>query len=125
MIIERKGEKPIVKCDGCGEVLNCYGTMCDSDDGKQELHFCDACSTPANQEFRICMECGLPMYDGMTNLERVYTHEECFKSWMDTNCPDGWRLNQHEDDERWDGGYYDEVIDGEWQDTGIFYTQWY
>lgn len=120
-MIQRKEGQAAIFCDGCHEVIGACGTMCQSDDGKEELHFCDACSSPANQEFRVCMHCGLPMVDGMTNLETVYTHEECFEAWMDENCPGGWR--EVEDDGC--DGYYEEKLDGEWVGTGIFYTTWY
>lgn len=70
---------------------------------------------------RTCAHCGEPMIDGMTNLETVYVHERCFEEWMDENCPEGWR--QVEDDGF--GGYYEELIDGKWTGTGIFYTEWY
>jgi len=61
------------------------------------------------------------MIEGMTNLFTVYVCEPCFKEWMDENCPDGWR----EVDDDGAGGYYEELIDGEWLGTGIFYTEWY
>ena len=116
MIYTEPNGRKKVRCDSCGIEISHCGTMASEDE-----HFCDECSTPADQEFRICMGCGEPMVDGMTNLETVYVCEECFKPWMDENCPEGWR---EVDDDGYDG-YYEERINGEWVGTGIFYTTWY
>lgn len=111
----------VVKCDGCGKVIKHSGTM-----ASETEHFCDECSTPANQEFRICDHCGKPMVDGMTDLCDFYCHEKCFERAMDARYPDGWRINPS-GDEGPCGGYYDSLYkpDGSWNDTGIFYTTWY
>ena len=111
-----------MKCDGCGAEIVFRGTMCETDDGKGMESFCSRCSSPANQEFRICTVCHEPMIDGMTDLEGFYAHEECFEKAMDERFSE-WR--QVDDDGC--GGYY------EWYDqrecercgTGIFYTEWY
>ena len=108
------------RCTSCGDVLDSiayedangiYCWQCEPD-------------TPC-REVRICDECGQVMHEGFCGSDgAVHLCEECFEPWMDASCPDGWRVNEHEDDRLWDGGYYDELIDGEWLDTGIYWTQW-
>lgn len=119
----------VVKCDGCGCIIKRSGTMASEDE-----HFCDDCSTPANQEFRICNHCGLPMIDGMTNeggwvIHDFDVHEECFEAAMDERYGKGkWRPIEG-DMTGGNDGYYealtgDEADPPEWIDTGIYYTQW-
>ena len=131
---ELSGRKK-VRCDECGAEIECCGWMrryrytdeladfhgwVETDD-----HYCDEhekCAGEGRCEFRICDVCGDVMvegyvvYDGATHL-----CEDCFKPWMDENCPEGWR---QVDDDGCDG-YYEERIGGEWAGTGIFYTTWY
>lgn len=116
----------VVKCDGCGDVIKFSGAMASEDE-----HFCDECSTPANQEFVICVHCGEPMIDGMTNDGGWVTydfncHEQCFDAAMDERYGNGrWRENPSGEPGEYNG-YYDELLeDGTWEDTGIFYTEWY
>lgn len=109
-----------VKCDGCGAVIEHSGTM-----ASETEHFCDECSTPANQEFRICERCGCVMVEGFVIGDACTTLcEDCFEPWMDENCPEGWRENPSGEEGEY-GGYYDEMIDGEWVDTGAYWTEWY
>lgn len=76
-------------------------------------------------ETRTCDACGCEMTEGYANEDgRHHMCERCFYPWMDEHCPEGWRANGHDDDPLWDGGYYDELIGGEWVDTGIFWTSW-
>lgn len=74
-------------------------------------------------ETRICMVCGKPMVDGMTDCHEFYAHESCFEKAMDETFPDGWRES---DGMGRLGGYYESFhpLDGTWRDTGIFYTEW-
>lgn len=127
----------VVKCDGCGEVID-SGWM-PTEEGRneggpwfhvcEEEHYCEACSERKRLdgdtmcEFRICTGCGKPMVDGMTDLDGFYTHEECFDGEMDELFPAGWR--QVEDDGC--DGYYEwyDPREQTWQGTGIFYTTWY
>ena len=106
-----------VKCDGCGKRIEFWGTVADGN------HYCAECSTPANQEFRICNVCGLPMFDGFTDLDGFYCHDGCFEQAMDAEFPAGWR--QVEDDGC--DGYYEwyDPREQEWCGTGIFWTEWY
>lgn len=115
-------DKERVWCDNCGDEIEHCGWMACTDRG-HEVHYCDDCAPKfdVEHEFRICMGCGEPMVEGMTNLETVYVCEECFEPWMDENCPGGWR---EVDDDGYDG-YYEERIGGELVGTGIFYTTWY
>ena len=76
-------------------------------------------------ETRICDRCGRTMTEGFVVGEgAIELCDECFEPWMDEACPDGWRENEHADDPCWDGGFYDEKINGEWEDTGIYWTEW-
>lgn len=111
----------IVKCDGCGEIITQCGTMCESDDGKTTLHFCDDCSSPANQDFRICMVCGQPMIEGYTDGGNFYACEKHFEKAM-TETYVNWR----EVDDDFCDGYYEwyEPREG-WCGTGIYWTTWY
>ena len=122
-MIEAKDGKAVVRCDGCGEVIDMFGSF-----GCDGQHFCDeGCSTPANQEFRICQYCGQPMIQGYTVEGGFwYCCEKCFGGMLESDYPNGWRVNDHDDDPHWIDGYYDYKDDeGNWHDTGIFYTEWY
>lgn len=115
----------VTRCDTCGERI--YDGLCDYG---CEHHWCDeGCKPDSNieAEFRTCGECGRPMVQGFTvEGGGWYCCEDCFgDGLMDRDYPGGWRENAHEDDPRWCGGYYDYKHDGEWHDTGIFYTEWY
>jgi len=78
---------------------------------------------PHVHEFRTCDACGAAMDEGYTGDGAIHVCVECFPNWMNENC-DAWRMNEHAEFPLWEGGYYDELIDGEWVDTGLFYTQW-
>ena len=118
----------VVKCDGCGKRITDAGWL------RHEVdeHYCEDCYADGKadgraDEFRICIHCGKPMIDGMTDGEEFYAHEECFEAAMDAKygkyC---WQLNLDPDGGE-NGGYYD-AYDGdanEWYDTGIYYTEWY
>lgn len=126
MIEKHENHKPIVRCDVCGSKIDDVGYA-----ASETEHFCEDCHTPADQEFRICVHCGLPMVDGMTNEGNemgadFHCHEECFEAAMDDRYGKGeWRKNPSGEEGEY-GGYYDELLeDGTWEDTGIFYTQWY
>jgi hypothetical protein len=135
-MVETVNDKNVVKCDGCGTIIESHGSMACESTGdasfiNEEEHFCDECSTPANQEFVICDHCGLPMIDGMCNdgswvIYDFNCHEECFEAAMDERYGKGrWRLNPSGEPGEYNG-YYDELLeDGTWEDTGIFYTEWY
>lgn len=77
--------------------------------------------------FRVCEACMKPMTEGYTvDGGFWYCCEDCFEKQMDISYPHGWRANAHVEDELWCDGYYDflSAIDGEWHDTGIYYTEW-
>ena len=126
MIYTELSGKEKVRCDSCGIEIESCGWLAYIDG--DEFHVCDGCAPMfrVEHEFRICDVCGAVMADGfLVEDGSLHICEGCFKPWMDENCPDGWRVNEHGDDLLWDGGYYDELIGGEWCDTGIFWTQWY
>ena len=81
------------------------------DEYKIEIRFCDHCGIP--------IDCGYMIDDGS-----FYSCEECFEDIMDKYYgKDGWRDTDEEGE--W-GGYYEWLkSDGTWEDTGIFWTEWY
>ena len=117
----------VVKCNSCGKVIDSCGFIIKGE--LADAHYCDECACElriAAPEFRICDVCGDLMVEGYCSEDGgLHLCENCFKPWMDKNCPDGWRANEHEEAPIWGGGFYDELIDGEWRDTGIFWTEWY
>lgn len=73
---------------------------------------------------RFCDECGIPYDMGfMAGDGEWYCCQSCFKSVMDKDySKDGWRGTEDEGEY---GGFYEHLNDnGEWEDTGIFYTEW-
>lgn len=112
----------VVKCDVCGERL--YDGKCDLDGH----HWCyDHAPDGARHEFRTCDYCGQPMSEGYTvDGGCWYCCDECFEPMMKRDYKLGYRPNEHDDDGGWCGGYWDyKSEDGEWYDTGIYYTDWY
>ena len=75
-------------------------------------------------EIRFCDECGSPIDQGfMVDDGSFYSCEECFESAMDHAYGKGnWRST---DEEGSYGGYYEYLDVDTWEDTGIFWTQWY
>lgn len=72
---------------------------------------------------RYCAMCGKKMVDGMTDLMDFYVHEECFPAAMDKEYGPGNWIGYDEPNS--EDGYYSVQIDGKWEETGIFYTDWY
>lgn len=74
-------------------------------------------------EIRFCEECGKPYDKGfMAGDGDWYCCEECFDSVMNETYGKGkWRPTDEEGSE---GGYYEYFDYDEWEDTGIFYTEW-
>lgn len=75
-------------------------------------------------EVRYCSECGKPYDAGYVAGDGDwYCCEDCFKGVMDRDYGEGkWRGT---DEEGCYGGYYEYLQDdGEWEDTGIYYTEW-
>ena len=75
-------------------------------------------------EVRFCEECGKPYDKGyIAGDGDWYCCEDCFEKAMDEcygKCK--WRGT---DEEGCNGGYYEALQDDdEWEDTGIFYTEW-
>ena len=76
-------------------------------------------------EIRFCEECGIPFDAGfMTDGGFWYCCENCFDQTMDKSYGKGkWRGTEEEGS---CGGFYEFLNDdNEWEDTGIFYTEWY
>lgn len=75
-------------------------------------------------EIRFCDECGSPMDQGfMVEDGSFYSCEDCFESAMDHTYGKGnWRATDEEGE--W-GGYYEYLDVDVWEDTGIFWTNWY
>ena len=91
--------------DICGRIQAIF-----EDATKQEIRFCDECGKP--------MDYGYTMDDGSW-----YCCEECFEPAMNKDYGQGnWKSTENTGE--W-GGYYAVLKDGEWEDTGIYYTEWY
>ena len=75
-------------------------------------------------EIRFCDKCGKPYDAGyMAGDGEWYSCEECFESVMDGYFGKG-KWQPSEEEGRY-GGYYEYLNDdGEWEDTGAFYTEW-
>lgn len=76
-------------------------------------------------EIRFCQTCGKPIDFGfMEYYGYFYSCEEHFEESMNEAYGEGkWRKSEHEGEH---GGFYEFLDhDGEWEDTGIFYTEWY
>ena len=74
-------------------------------------------------EIRFCEECGQPYDAGfMAGDGDWYCCQYCFKGAMDqTYGKDNWHAT---DMEGAYGGFYEYFNGNEWEDTGIFYTEW-
>ncbi len=74
------------------------------------IRFCDVCGIPYDMGFIAC--------DG-----DWYCCQSCFNESMDDAYgKDGWRESEDEGEY---GGFYEFLNDNEeWEDTGIFYTEW-
>ena len=77
-------------------------------------------------EIRFCKECGIPFDAGYTDeWGWEYFCEDCFDDdYRDRVYGKGrWKCTDHVGEH---GGYYAYLNDdGEWEDTGIYYTEWY
>lgn len=75
-------------------------------------------------EIRFCEECGKPFDAGfMADDGSWYSCEECFDASMDRTYGKGkWRPSEYEGEY---GGWYEALNGDEWEDTSIFYTEWY
>lgn len=75
-------------------------------------------------EVRFCEECGKPYDAGYTAGDGDwYCCEECFEGVMNRDYGEGkWRGTNEEGD---NGGFYEYLNDdGEWEDTGAYWTEW-
>lgn len=75
-------------------------------------------------QIRFCEECGKPFDAGFIAGDGDwYCCEDCFDNAMDTTYgKDKWRPSENEGEY---GGWY-ESLDGDvWEDTSIYYTEWY
>ena len=75
-------------------------------------------------EIRFCDECGKPYDAGyMAGDGEYYCCEECFEPMMNRDYGEGkWKPSNCEGER---GGYYEYLGPDGWEDTGIFYTEWY
>lgn len=116
--ISLNGKSVIMECDDSRYVFNAFrddvanqiqDALYDHHGGI-EIRFCDVCGTPYDM--------GFIAGDG-----DWYCCQNCFKETMNLDYgEDGWRST---DEEGQYGGYYEyRKYDGEWVDTGIYYTEW-
>lgn len=78
-----------------------------------------------NIEIRFCEECGKPFDAGyVADGGFWYSCKDCFNEAMDKCYGKGkWRGTDKEGDY---GGFYECLNDdGEWEDTSVYYTEWY
>lgn len=76
-------------------------------------------------EVRFCEECGRPYSAGFIAGDGDwYCCEDCFDNAMNAQHGRGrWKTS---DEEGVYGGWYEALTEsGIWEDTGIFYTEWY
>lgn len=75
-------------------------------------------------EIRFCEVCGIPYDMGFVAGDgEWYCCQNCFGPVMDKDYgEEGWRRSDEEGEY---GGYYEHRnADGEWIDTGVYYTEW-
>ena len=84
----------------------------------------DILERKCNIEIRFCEECGKPMDEGfLIDDGSFYSCEDCFEEAMNNRYGEGnWQAATQEGE--W-GGWYECLIEDTWEDTGIFWTQWY
>ena len=75
-------------------------------------------------EIRFCEECGKPFDAGFIAGDGDwYCCEECFDGAMDNTYGEGkWRPTDEEGEY---GGFYESFDGNVWEDTSIYYTEWY
>ena len=113
---ELKGRFLSMEFDGLRYVRNAYsGDVCE--------YFQEAFENETGQEMRFCDECGKPFDAGYTTDDGGwYCCEECFEPAMNRDYGSNWRVT---DDVGENGGYYEYLTDkGEWEDIGIYWTEW-
>lgn len=111
-----KGRFISMEVDGLRYVRNAYsGDVCE--------YIQEAFENETGLEMRFCDECGKPFDAGYTAEDGSwYCCEECFKPTMHRDYGNDWRSTDHAGD---NGGYYEYLKeDGEWEDTGVYYTEW-
>lgn len=78
-----------------------------------------------DDNIRFCDVCGKPMQQGyMSDDGGYHSCEDCFDDDMNKSYGKGkWRATEEAGEY---GGFYEAVNHhGEWEDTSIFYTEWY
>lgn len=100
------------------------GVAADIYELKEEMEIQDMLYDNYNVEVRFCEECGKPFDAGFTAENGDwYCCEDCFEPTMNRDYGKGkWRAS---DGEGYYGGFYEYLDGDEWEDTGIFYTEWY
>lgn len=80
----------------------------------------------AENEMTFCDYCGKPVIFGMTDyFGDCHVHEECFEKYMNETYGAGkWKPTDNKEEDEYDGYYLFLNDKGEWEGTGIFYTEW-
>lgn len=119
VLIELKKDKIHVKCK---DDNSCIEETIDINDDVE--HAISDILKAYKLEIRFCEECGKP-YDAGYTVDGGFWYccEDCFESTMDRDYGKGkWRGTDKEGE--W-GGFYEALNEfDEWQDTGIYYTEW-
>ena len=117
-ILELKGDKIKLTCEG-------EEWLIDASSGVDAECDINSILEDHNIEIRFCEICGIPFDAGYTTDEGSwYCCTDCFEGAMDADYGKGnWRGT---DKEGIDGGFYECLNeDDEWEDTGVYYTEWY
>lgn len=100
--------------------------ICKTDDGRIETDEDENELIYRLETVQICQRCGRPMMRGFADdYGEDYFCEDCFEKGMDELYGVGkWKPNDTENGGEC-GGFYDCLDnDGNWVDTGMYYTEW-
>ena len=116
LLLEMQGHKIKMVCDGAEYMI-------DITEVTPEYEIQDILYEKYKTEVRFCEECGIP-YDScfIASDGDWYCCEDCFEDAMNKTYGKGqWRPT---DEEGSNGGFYEQLDGGCWEDTGVYYTEW-
>lgn len=71
---------------------------------------------------RFCNDCGKPICEGMTDDYECYYCSDCMDGFLKREYPLGYRKSS--DVGKWGGWIEYKTESGEWEDTGLYETDW-